>query len=1240
MRVDKRLLRLVQANRFSLYMIILLGLAGGVLTVLHARALSHAITRVFLRGNSLVDLSSLLYILATLILLRAVFVWVTETSASHLAIRVKTDLRQSLFDHIQKLGPHFQGEAKHDQKQHTGELVNTAIEGVEAIDAYISQYLPQLALAALVPLALLAFIFPLDPLSGLVLLLTAPLIPIFMILIGGVANSLTKRQWKTLSRLSAHFLDVIQGLTTLKAFGRSQEQIEVIAKISDHYRHTTLGVLRVAFLSSLVLELVATLSTAVVAVQIGLRLLYGHIDFEAAFFVLLLAPEFYLPLRMLGTRFHAGMAGATAAKRIFEILETPLPIQPVRKPAYHAPPSSPISISFQNVHFTYPNGHTALDGLSFEIPAGKTVALVGPSGAGKSTISQLLLRFLHLDCGCIRLNDLDLVEMPVEVSRNLISWVPQTPYIFHDTIATNIRMARPDALWDEVVAAAKLAHAHEFIEQLPLGYETSVGERGQRLSGGQVQRIALARAFLKDAPILILDEATANLDPNHAALIEEATNRLMEDRTCLIIAHRLNTIARTDLVLVIDGGRLEEFGTHRQLCQRGGLYQRLLEAGAAKKQDTNTRLSYHHGVQPQTVNLQSSFLGLENSPVSPLPTPLIPISLRHLGRLLYFMVPSLGFVALSILFGFITIASGIGLMATGAYVISAAALQPSIAVLQVPIVGVRAFGISRGLFRYLERYVSHDVAFRILARMRVWFYQALEPLAPARLIHFRSGDLLSRIIADISTLENFYLRAVSPPMVAFLVTLLIVWLMHLFHPSLAIATLVIILVAGVILPLIVLVLIRNHGWHLLNARAILNTSFLDGIQGMAVLQTFSGEGRQSERITEANQSLGNAQKRLAWVGGMQTAVGNFLAQLAALLILFISIPLVHQGSIPGVYLPVLVLAVLTSFEAIFPLPLAAQYLDSSLQATRRLLEVIDAPPPVRDPIYPPHLTTPHIITNSRPPNKDPSLPSSLNILPPEIEVKNLSFSYAPDECAALKNISFTLHRGERKAIVGPSGAGKTTLVNILLRFWDYQQGQIYFNNIDLRNYHQDHIRQVIAVVSQHIHLFNTTVRENLLLAQPLATENELIQAAVLAQIHDVIQALPQGYDTWIGEEGSRLSGGERQRLAIARAFLKNAPLLLLDEFTANLDTITANKVFQVARTLMAGRSTLLISHRLTGLEDMDEILVFNNGCLVEKGKHADLLCIRGLYWSMWKAEQNVVHSSEATGLQEQAHPPG
>jgi len=361
--------------------------------------------------------------------------------------------------------------------------------------------------------------------------------------------------------------------------GRSREQVKTIADISDQFRRTTLGVLRVAFLSALVLELMATISTALIAVEIGLRLLYGKLVFQRALFVLILAPEFYMPLRELGAKFHAGMSGTAAAQRIFEILNTPLPRGTGSTTPKVVTRPRRFDLHFQDVWYAYEGGkRPALRGVSFTVWEGQKVALVGPSGAGKSTIAHLLLRFMEPDKGRILVDGRPLSEWDVRTWREYVAWVPQMPYLFHGTVADNIRLARPDAPMEAVIEAARLAHADAFIQELPEGYHTLIGERGARLSGGQAQRLALARAFLKDAPLLILDEATANLDPENEALLQEAVARLLEGRTALIIAHRLNTVYDADQIVVLSHGKVVETGTHSTLLLRDGLYRRLVSA--------------------------------------------------------------------------------------------------------------------------------------------------------------------------------------------------------------------------------------------------------------------------------------------------------------------------------------------------------------------------------------------------------------------------------------------------------------------------------------------------------------------------------------------------------------------------------------------------------------------------------------------------------------------------------------
>lgn len=581
--IHRRLWQQAQSSRAGLLLTISLSGLAGIVTVLQAWYLSQIVGRVFLQDQTVADVSTLLAMLLFIILLRAALVGGSRVATNHTAIAIKTDLRQSLFQHLLALGPLYA------YGQRTGELSTTLTEGIEALEDYFNQYLPQLIVSALVPLTILVAVFPIDALSAVVLLLTAPLIPLFMILIGRSAESLRRRQWQSLSQMGAHFLDVLQGLTTLKVLGQSQAQLVNIARIAGRHRKVTMRVLRVAFLSALALELLSTVSVAIIAVEIGLRLLAGNLTFTAAFFILILAPEFYLPLRTLGTRFHASMAGVSAAERIFAVLDTPLPIIASAPRSAVTEMVMPAPIRFEEVHYAYQDGkRPALKGISLTIEPGQKVALVGASGSGKSTVASLLLRFMEPDAGRITVGDISLSEVDTAVWRQLIAWVPQRPYLFHDSVAANIRLANPKATLDEVVSAARQAHLHDFIQSLPQGYDTVIGERGARLSGGQAQRLALARAFLRNAPLLILDEPTSNLDPETESLLAAATGRLMQGRSTLVIAHRLSTVYEADQIVVLTHGRVAEAGRHTELQQRHGPYRQLLNVYAKVAPEANS----------------------------------------------------------------------------------------------------------------------------------------------------------------------------------------------------------------------------------------------------------------------------------------------------------------------------------------------------------------------------------------------------------------------------------------------------------------------------------------------------------------------------------------------------------------------------------------------------------------------------------------------------------------------------
>jgi len=576
------------------------------------------------------------------------------------------------------------------------------------------------------------------------------------------------------------------------------------------------------------------------------------------------------------------------------------------------------------------------------------------------------------------------------------------------------------------------------------------------------------------------------------------------------------------------------------------------------------------------------------------------------GRLLKLAWPVRNWMALSALIGTATVLCGIGLAATSAYLISAAALHPSEAALAIAIVGVRFFGIARGAFRYLERLVSHKAAFQLLADMRVWFYKALVPLVPARLLtlkngsqqELRSGDVLRRAVSDVDILQNFYIRVLAPPIVAALVALIMWIFLGAFGGLFGLVYLGLFLVASVVIPALSHLASRRLGQRIVTTRSDLQVQLVDSVQGIADLIAFGQEGQQAAHIQALTKKLNGMQMAMAYIGGTQNALTNFFMNGTAWVMLLLAIPFVHSGQLDGIFLALLVLSALASFEIVLPLPATFQQLSGNLKAASRLFEIVDASPAVAEP------------------QQAAPLPDDTTLI-----VEQLNFRYEADEPYVLRDINLTLKPDEYVMLVGPSGSGKSTLTRLLLRFFEYNEGRITLGGRDLREYRPDDLYTLMSVVEQDTHLFNTTIRANLLLARPDASEEELVAASQQAQLHEFVQGLPNGYDTQVGEQGLLLSGGERQRVAIARAFLKDTPIVILDEPTVNLDAIAEQSVLQAIQSLRKGRATLMVTHRLTAMDTANEILVFQDGRIVERGTHQHLLQNEGSYWRMWQQQQ-------------------
>lgn len=570
--------------------------------------------------------------------------------------------------------------------------------------------------------------------------------------------------------------------------------------------------------------------------------------------------------------------------------------------------------------------------------------------------------------------------------------------------------------------------------------------------------------------------------------------------------------------------------------------------------------------------------------------------MKSLIWLMDLMLPYWKRILLALILSMLTITSQIGLMATSAYLLARAALRPPILDLMVTIVGVRFFGLSRAIFRYLERYVSHDITFRVLSQIRVKFYQGLEPLAPARLLNFRSGDLLNRIVADVESQQNLFLKVIAPPFVAMLVLLGYGLFLARYDMRFTAILAACFLVAGLVIPWAIQVLTRGVGTQMVALKAQLNIQVADTLMGITELVAYGQVSQNLKRIQLTDKELRSQKRRIAGLSALSSALTGMIANLGLWLVLILGILLVEKGRLSGVNLGMLALGTFSSFEVLFPLALVPHHLEINAASAKRLLELIHEEPTLKE---------------------GGAITPQLSGL--DFSFQKVSFRYSQDEPWALQQLSFRIPQQGKVAIVGPSGAGKTSVVNLLLRFWEYDEGTIDIGGNAIREYSHEEVRRIIGVVTQRTHLFNATIRENLLLAKPEATEEELIQASQQAKLHDFISSLPLGYDSFIGEGGFELSGGQRQRLAIARVLLKNAPILILDEAMAGLDPLTEREVMDEIYQLMEGRTTLVITHHLPGLEKMDEILVLDRGRIIEHGKHHELLSQGGLYHTMWKS---------------------
>lgn len=1174
--IDPRLLRHARATRLFLVAVVVLGVAGAALVIAQAMLVAEVVVGGFEDGLTASGLRTPLLLLAAVALGRALVAWLTELAAHRAGAAVKSELRGRLVDRAAALGPEWLS------GQRTGSLVTLATRGIDALDDYFARYLPQLGLAVVVPVAVLARVVTEDWISAAIIVVTLPLIPLFMILIGWATQSRMDRQWRLLSRLSGHFLDVVAGLPTLKVFGRAKAQAESIRTITSQYRLATVRTLRIAFLSSFALELLATLSVALVAVTIGMRLVHGELDLYTGLVVLILAPEAYLPLRQVGAQYHAAAEGLSAAEEIFSVLET----EPRAGGTREVPKSLRLELEGVTVRH---EGRTepSLAGASLVVEEGETVALVGPSGVGKSTLLNVVLGFAAPDEGRVRVGGTDLADLCPERWRERIAWVPQRPHLFAGTIAENVRLARPEADDSAVAAALRDAGAYDFVAALPDGAGTVLGEDGAGLSAGQRQRLALARAFLADRPVLLLDEPTASLDGETEAGIVAAVGRLAAGRTVLLVVHRPALLSVADRVVA-----LEPAATSGPAASVVPAASAAPAAVAAVPRQTTAPDDLTGGGaagEPEVLRDTAARTG------------------HVLARVREAAGAQRGRLALALLLGSLALGSAVGLMAVSGWLISRASEQPPVLYLMVAVTATRAFGIGRAVFRYAERLVSHDAVLRMLAALRVDVYRGLERIAPAGLRRTRRGDLLSRLVADVDALQDYWLRWLLPAGTAVVVGAATAGFTGWLLPEAGVVLAVGLLLAGVGVPLVSGACARRTERRLAPARAGLATRITDLLGGTAELTVAGALPGRSARTREADGVLTRIASSAATVtalgGGLTALIGGLTVVAAAL----VALPAVADGRLAGVELAVVVLTPLAAFEAVTGLPLAVQYRQRVKRSAERVYEVLDAPVPVCE----------------------PAAPAEAPVSPFPLEVRGLSARYAGARQDALDSVDLTLDAGRRIAVVGPSGSGKTTLAQVLLRFLDARAGTYRIGGVEASALDGDTVRRFVGLCAQDAHIFDSSIRENLRLARTGATDAELRDALARARLLDWAEALPEGLDTLVGEHGARLSGGQRQRLALARALLADFPVLVLDEPAEHLDLPTADALTADLLAATRGRTTVLITHRLEGLDAVDEVVVLDAGAVVQRGPYAALVAVDGPLSRMLARERETVREPEA-----------
>jgi ATP-binding cassette subfamily C protein CydCD len=1116
--LDPRLLPHLRPALVPLAGVVVASVVSGGLVIAQAFAVAAIITALL--DGTTTEVAHAGVVLVALTSGRALAALVADLCAARASLLVTTSLRRRIVTAALALG------ALGLSRRRSGDLALLSTRGVAAVDPYLTRYLPALVLAAVLPALTVLAIATQDLASALVVVATLPLVPVFAILIGTATRDRADRQWHALSALSGHFVDVMRGLPTLVAYRRATAQSASIRRITDRYRRATNDTLKLAFASSAVLELVATISVALVAVLVGLRLSAGSLDLGTALVVLLLAPEAYWPLRRVGAEFHAAAEGTSTFEAAHELLAT-IPARSVAGRIEH-----PVGqITIRSLTVSYPDRMTpALRGLSAVIEPFGITAITGPSGSGKSTLLAALTGELPAKSGSIRIGEVDLASLDRESWQSRIAWIPQRPWILPGTVRENVLLARPSASDTEIWSALERVALGELVAALPAGLDEPIGEDGSGLSAGERARLALARAVVAERPLVLLDEPTAHLDPVTEQVITETLRWLARRSAVVVVAHRPSIVDLADHVIPVPASQKVVAPTEGATA--GGAEGAQRTQGAARSVTTTKESSECRApAQPGPLSTGRTKSRL------------------HVGTAL----------------GALAAASGVALTATAGWLIARAAEHPPVLMLMVAIVGVRTFGLARPALRYAERLVSHDVALRLLAERRAAVYDALVPLVPGRLGRQR-GDVLSSIVDDVDALVDKQLRVRAPLLAFGAVSAVAIVFATLVLPAAGVVLSGFLLVGGGLAYGTSRFGVARAEREFVDRRAELSSRVVQTIQGASDLAMWQATGRASSGIDAVGIRIAAAGTRSVLATSTGKAAAMASAGLAMMAMAGVGSTALAQGAVSGPMLALLVLLPLALLDVLTPLTDAGALQVRTSAADARL----------------------RALTRTEAAVTDPESPLPLDWGDPTIRLETVGAGWGMSP--AFQDQSLHIAPGAHVGVVGPSGSGKSTLAAVLLRFLDPMSGSVNLGATNTRDLLLDDVRRMVGLVDDDPHIFASSLRENLRLAQPDASSEEIEVALRAAQLEAWTSALPEGLDTMIGDGYAHVSGGERARIGLARAILADQPVLVLDEPTAHLDTATAQTVSDDLLDAAGGRSIVWITHGTIGLDRMDSVL--------------------------------------------------